>query len=222
MLRNRIYLGEIQHKGTSYPGQHDAIIDQELWNAAHAFVERRKHGPREGITQHPALLAGLLHAPDGQLMIHSYTRKKNGRLYRYYVPYLHKRRSAGATLAPGSVDIGSLPAAEIETAVLEQIHKALRAPELMVATWRSCQKHPKGANLDEAQVVVAMQRIGAVWDQLFPKEQQRITRLMIERVQLHERGLDILWREDGWIGLGADIASHPLVEESASTDEVYA
>ena len=222
MLRNRIYLGEIQHKGTSYPGQHDAIIDQQLWNAAHAFVERRKHGPREGITQHPALLAGLLHAPDGQLMIHSYTRKKNGRLYRYYVPYLHKRRSAGATLAPGTVDIGSLPAAEIETAVLEQIHKALRAPELMVATWRSCQKHPKGANLDEAQVVVAMQRIGAVWDQLFPKEQQRITRLMIERIQLHERGLDILWREDGWIGLGADIANHPLVEESALTDEACA
>ena len=222
MLRNRIYLGEIQHKGTSYPGQHDAIIDQELWNAAHAFVERRKHGPREGITQHPALLAGLLHAPDGQLMIHSYTRKKNGRLYRYYVPYLHKRRSAGATLAPGAADIGSLPAAEIETAVLEQIHKALRAPELMVATWRSCQKHPKGANLDEAQVVVAMQRIGAVWDQLFPKEQQRITRLMIERVQLHEGGLDILWREDGWIGLGADIANHPLVEESALTEEACA
>ncbi len=222
MLRNRIYLGEIQHKGTSYPGQHDAIIDQELWNAAHAFVERRKHGPRECITQHPALLAGLLHAPDGQMMIHSYTRKKNGRLYRYYVPYLHKRRSAGANLVPGTVDIGSLPAAEIETAVLEQIHKALRAPELMVATWRACQKHPKGANLDEAQVVVAMQRIGAVWDQLFPKEQQRITRLMVERIQLHERGLDILWREDGWIGLGADIANHPLVDESALTEKAYA
>jgi hypothetical protein len=45
---------------------------------------------------------------------------------------------------------------------------------------------------------------------------------MIERVQLHERGLDILWREDGWIGLGADIASHPLVEESAPTEGAYA
>jgi DNA modification methylase len=69
----------------------------------------------------------------------------------------------------------------------------------MLATWRSCQKHPQGARLEEAQVVVAMQRIGAVWDQLFPKEQQRITQLLIERVQLHDRGLDILWREDGWL-----------------------
>jgi hypothetical protein len=93
----------------------------------------------------------------------------------------------------------------------------------MLATWRSCQKQPKGAQLEEAQVVVAMQRIGAVWDQLFPKEQQRITQLLIERVQLHERGLDILWREDGWHGLGEDVSGHPLVEETNSpAEEVYA
>ena len=219
MLRNRIYLGEIQHKDTSFPGQHEAIIDQDTWDLVHAFVDRRKQGPREGITQHPALLAGLLHAPDGQLMIHSFTRKKNGRLYRYYVPYLHKRRNAGATLAPGATDVGPLPAAEIETAVLEQIHQALRAPEMMLATWRSCQGHPRGVQLQEAQVVLAMQRIGAVWDQLFPKEQQRITQLLIERVQLHERGLDILWREDGWLGLGEDVGRHPLVEETRGAAE---
>lgn len=223
LLRNRIYLGEVQHRDKSFPGQHEAIIDQDTWDLVHAFIERRKQGPRKSITQHSALLTGLLYAPDGQLMIHSFTRKKSGRLYRYYVPYLHKRRNAGATLAPGLIEMGPLPAAEIETAVLEQIHKALCAPELMLATWRSCQKHPKGVKLEEAQVVVAMQRIGAVWDQLFPKEQQRITQLLIERVHLHERGLDILWREDGWLGFSDDIHNHPLVEETkGAAEEVYA
>jgi len=92
-----------------------------------------------------------------------------------------------------------------------------------VATWRSCQRHAAGADLDEAHVVIAMQRIGAVWEQLFPIEQQRITQLLIERIQLHGQGLDILWREDGWLGLGADIASHPLVEEmKESTEEAFA
>lgn len=85
---------------------------------------------------------------------------------------------------------------------------------MLIAVWRSCQQHPAGATLDEAQVVVAMQRIGDVWSQLFPAEQQRITRLLIERVQLHGHGLDIVWREDGWIGFGADISTHPLIEES--------
>jgi DNA invertase Pin-like site-specific DNA recombinase len=223
MLRNRIYLGEMVHKGQSFPGQHEAIIPQELWNAAHAFIERRKQGPREHRTEHPALLAGLLFAPDGQRMIHHFTKKKNGRLYRYYVPYLHKRRNAGATLKPGTEDIGALPAAEIEAAVLEQIHQALRSPEMLVATWRACQRHPAGADLDEAHVLIAMQRIGAVWEQLFPLEQQRITQLLIERIQVHGQGLDILWREDGWIGLGADIAQHPLVEEmKESPEDAYA
>jgi hypothetical protein len=48
---------------------------------------------------------------------------------------------------------------------------------------------------------------------LFPAEQQRILRLLIERIQLHGDGLDIHWREDGWIGLGPDVCTHPLVEE---------
>lgn len=213
LLRNRIYLGEIRNRGVWYPGQHEAIVLQELWEAAHAFIERRKQVPREHRAKHPALLAGLLFAPDGQRMLHTFVKKKSGRMYRYYVPYLHKRRNAGATLAPDAPDVGHLPAAEIENAVLAQIHKALAAPEVLIGTWWACQRHPAGAALDEAQVVVALRRIGAVWAQLFPAEQQRITRLLIERVQLHAHGLDILWREDDWLGLGAEVAGHPLVEE---------
>jgi len=219
MLRNRIYLGEIRNRGTWFTAQHEAIVPQALWDAAHAFVERRKQAPREHRAKHPALLAGLLFAPDGQRMLHTFVKKKNGRSYRYYVPYLHKRRNAGATLSPGVPDVGHLPAAEIENAVLAQIHEALSAPEVLIGTWRACQRHPAGAALDEAQVVVAMQRIGAVWEQLFPAEQQRLTRLLIERVQMHEQGIDIHWRDDGWIGLGPDIAEHPLVEEAGDMQE---
>jgi len=219
MLRNRIYLGEIRNKGVWYAAQHEAIVPQELWEAAHAFIERRKQSPREHRAKHPALLAGLLYAPDGQRMLHTFVKKKNGRMYRYYVPYLHKRRNAGATLSSDAVDVGHLPAAEIENAVLTQIHQALAAPEVLIGTWRACQRHRAGAALDEAQVVVAMHRIGAVWEQLFPSEQQRLTRLLIERVQMHEHGIDILWREDGWIGLGPDIAAHPLVEEARAEPE---
>ncbi|MFN3297542.1 recombinase family protein [Caldimonas sp.] len=213
LLRNRIYLGEISLKGRWFEGQHTAIVPLTLWNAAHAYVERRKQAPRERKAKHASLLAGLLFAPDGQKMLHSYTRKKNGRHYRYYVPYLYKRNAAGTVTGPGRADIGHLPAAEIEGAVLSQVHAALAAPEVLIGTWRACQRHPEGAHLDEAQVVVGMRRIGDVWEQLFPIEQQRILRLLIERVQLHDQGLDILWREDGWLGLGPDIGTHPLIEE---------
>ena len=78
------------------------------------------------------------------------------------------------------------------------------------------------SRVERIRPLIPMQRIGKVWDQLFPKEQQRITQLLIERVQLHDRGLDILWREDGWLGLGEDIGSHPLVNEARSpAEEIY-
>src|SRR5260370_874016 len=33
LLKNRIYRGEVVHRGTAYPGEHKAIVDEELWNA---------------------------------------------------------------------------------------------------------------------------------------------------------------------------------------------
>jgi hypothetical protein len=33
---NRIYRGEVVHKGLSYPGEHIAIVDEDLWNAVQA------------------------------------------------------------------------------------------------------------------------------------------------------------------------------------------
>jgi hypothetical protein len=37
-------------------------------------------------------------------------------------------------------------------------------------------------SLDEAQVTVAMTQLDSVWEKLFPAEQQRIVRLLIEEV----------------------------------------
>jgi site-specific DNA recombinase len=213
LLRNRIYLGEISNRGQIYPGQHQAIVTREAWDAAHAFIERRKQGPREVLAKRPALLAGLLYAPDGQRMIHSHVRKKTGRCYRYYSPQMHKKHAAGMQRLPDVPNLGHLPAAELENAVLAQVHAALAAPEVLIGVWRACLRHSQGVDLDEAQVVVGMRRIGDVWAQLFPAEQQRILRLLIERVQLHGDGLDIHWREDGWMGLGPDVCSHALVDE---------
>lgn len=68
-----------------------------------------------------------------------------------------------------------------------------------------------------------MSQIGQVWDQLFPVEQQRIARLLIDRVQLQPQGLDIVWREDGWQGLregfDATITQHPLIKETPLVHE---
>ena len=45
LLANRVYLGKAVHKGIAYEGEHKAIINQELWDKAHAAM---KDNPREG------------------------------------------------------------------------------------------------------------------------------------------------------------------------------
>jgi hypothetical protein len=62
-------------------------------------------------------------------------------------------------------------------------------------------------------VLVAMRQMSTVWEQLFPIEQHRILRLLIERVQLHDDGLEIIWQQDGWREFGRKLGSHALIEE---------
>jgi hypothetical protein len=53
------------------------------------------------------------------------TKKSNGRRYRYYIPMRDTKEQAGASVLP------RLPAAELESAVLEQLRGILRAPALL-------------------------------------------------------------------------------------------
>ena len=126
LLNNQIYIGKAVHKGTAYPGQHEAIISLDLWNKLHSII---KESPRARANhtraQTPALLKGLIFGADGRAMTPAHTKKKD-RLYRYYV---------AARLLKGENPAGvvrRVPAAEIEAAVVDQIRGLLRAPEVKI------------------------------------------------------------------------------------------
>ena len=87
LLRNRIYLGELSHKGNWYPGVHQAIIDPGLWGRVHEVLAKDGHTRSVETkirSRTDALLRGLLYAPSGERMYPTYSRK-NGRKYHYYV-----------------------------------------------------------------------------------------------------------------------------------------
>ena len=50
MLRNRMYLGEINHRDKSYPGEHQPIIDEKLFEAVRTKLThpRRHQRPAAG------------------------------------------------------------------------------------------------------------------------------------------------------------------------------
>ena len=127
MLQNRVYLGEITHKGTPYPGQHPAILDQALWDRVQLQLkdniqgERRR--PRATST---SLLMGLLDDEAGNLFTPAHATKK-GQRYRYYVS-----RSLIKGRAKDSTGPMRLPGEEIEELVLSQLAALLQsAPRIL-------------------------------------------------------------------------------------------
>ena len=197
LLNNRVYVGDAVHKGTAYPGEHEPIIGRALWDKVHGILRespRVRAGRARAAT--PALLKGLLFGPTGCAMSPTHTRRGD-RLYRYYVSQSILKRGAGAC------PVGRVPAAEIETAVIDQLRGLLRAPEIVVGTWRSAR--PEIDGLTEAEVRDALEGLDPLWDELFPAEQARIVRLLVERVDVGVDGIDIRLRTAGLARVVADL-----------------
>jgi site-specific DNA recombinase len=160
ILSNRVYLGEIRHRAQWYPGEHPPIVEQTLWEAAQAILAKsprvRANDTRARV---PFLLKGLVEGSDGHALTPWFTRKKNGRLYRYYLPVRENKEHAGASGLP------RLPAGELEAAVIEQLRRVLRAPAMITGvTERAVRLDP---SLDEAQVTVAMTQLEEIWNRKY-------------------------------------------------------
>ena len=181
LLHNRMYLGEINHKGQNYPGEHQAIVTQAQWDTVHALIETNAP-QRKRVARGEAepLLSGLLFTADGEKLVPSYTNKK-GKRYCYYTPALHLRIGAWASKH------GSLPAEPIEALVTEQLVLALQAPhitQMVVDRMRVIRP-----DIDEPQVVLPMRNLAAMWPTVDPAEQRRLAQLLIVRVVLGDDGL---------------------------------
>jgi hypothetical protein len=96
-----------------------------------------------------------------------------------------------------------ISAAEIETAVIDQVRALLRQPELVVGTWRAARQDH--AELTEVETRDALERLDPLWDELFPAEQARIIRLLVERIEVSPSGADIRLRLDGLASLVRDL-----------------
>jgi DNA invertase Pin-like site-specific DNA recombinase len=197
LFRSRVYRGEAVHKGTSYPGEHRAIISNTLWDKVHAILsEGARQRAASTRAQTPALLKGLIFGPTGCAMTPTHTRK-GGRLYRYYIATAVLKHDAP------QCTVRRVPAGEIEGAVIDQVRGLLRSPEMIVRTWRAGKRLVAG--LQESEVSAALQRLDPLWDELFPAEQARIIQLLVERVDVGPDGIDIRLRTEGLANLTSDL-----------------
>lgn len=212
LLHNRMYLGEIVHKGRYYPGQHSPILTRAQWQAAHDVLAQTAEERRAAVATDGRglpLLRGLLFTTSGERLIPTHTVRK-GRCYRYYTPAKDRHYGAGAS------NFGSLPAEPIEALLVKQICEVLRAPESVQAVWDRVRA--SAIDLDQARVVVLMRQLAAVWPSLFPAEQRRLAQLLIERVLIGDDGLEILWRDSGWVELIDELRPGSIGAELAEVE----
>ncbi len=129
LLTNVLYVGKVRYEGTLYEGEHDAIVDADVWQRVQETLRRNGLAGGSGVrNKYGALLMGLLFcAPCESGMAHTHTRKGRRR-YRYYV--CRNAQQRGWSSCPSK----ALNAQEIENAVVEHIRGIGRNEEVVAAT----------------------------------------------------------------------------------------
>ena len=123
VLTNATYIGMIEYEGQLHPGIQEAIIKRDVFDRVQEILQQNSRMKKDlNRCKHNALLQGLLRCAACNCgMSHSYT-KKGSTLYRYYV--CHRAQKQGWASCPSP----SLPAAEIEDFVIDQIRRVGQDP----------------------------------------------------------------------------------------------
>lgn len=134
IISNITYLGKTRHKELIYPGEHEALVPQPLWDSAHALIQhdgRIGHRISEKV---PSLLKGIIRCGHCEHAMYPTYTKRKGKTYRYYLCV--KASKSGYDSCP----VKSVAAGEIEQAVIRQLRAIFRSPEMIAQTYIAAKK----------------------------------------------------------------------------------
>src|SRR6516162_1916311 len=122
MLKNRLYIGEVVYRGETHRGEHEPILDRDLFEAVQAKRAANEMARNLRLKGSPAILTGRIFDDRGNRMSPTHTNKLGVR-YRYYVSHalMQKRKTEAGRVA-------RVPASEIEALVLDGVRKQLELP----------------------------------------------------------------------------------------------
>lgn len=123
LLRNRLYLGEINHRAETHPGLHLAIVDRGIFDAVQVKLDSQTRRPKrsDGGKVH-APFTGRIFDGDGQPMSPTFCYGRGGKLYRYYV---------SALLQQGHIRCPDDPSLRRISATVIEAHLAARLSALI-------------------------------------------------------------------------------------------
>jgi site-specific DNA recombinase len=137
LLSNPVYIGEIGHKGTRYPGQHEAILDRETWDSVQNQLRDRAPEQRGRATGPRSPLIGKMFDEAGHRLTPSHATKA-GRRYRYYVS--RPLVTETAKQQPGAWRI---PASQLEQLIATEAATMLAEPGTIAAVLETAGLEPE-------------------------------------------------------------------------------
>lgn len=196
-----LYRGESAHKGTVYPGEHEAIVDEALWDRVQAvLVENRVERTVRSDVASPSLLAGLVHDEDGIPLTPTHANK-SGRRYRNYVGHdLIARKTSGSDAAGGgsSHRRGSarrIPANDLEGIVEDRIVALLRDAAAVGDIAAS-----RARDIDERRDLAARAAVHAdAWTKLLASAKIALLRQLTRGITVTAETIDITVSADALV-----------------------
>ena len=181
ILQNRLYRGEVEHKGNVYPGQHEAMVEAELWTIVQEKLAASRRNRKLAVgAEAPSLLSGLIFDSDGNRMTPTHANKR-GRRYRYYISSSLLDRTK---IGPNSMRV---PASEIDGLVLDRL-RGLIASRRDIADVLA----PLALKARDLEAVLARaNELSRRWLTTPPQELRDLTRTIVTRVALSVDRIDV-------------------------------
>jgi len=182
MLQNRIYRGEIVHRDNTYPGEHEAIVDEDLWNAVQK-TRKKNRIEREAAThaRSPSLLTGLIYDAAGERMTPTHASRK-GKRYRYYVSQsLTTERRANRPTG------WRVPARDLEELVCRRVQNFLANESNLFSALETVAPEIK----ERMRYIAEAGQLAEQWSTLQQARKRVLVRRLVSRVDLNARSVAV-------------------------------
>ena len=188
LLKNPLYIGKVTHQGKLYEGQHAAILEKPLWDAAQNLLNKnRQNNQSRNSVKDPSLFAGLIYDDNQNSMSPAHTRKGNRR-YRYYV--------SQAVLQYREADAGSvlrISAKTIEDPTIKRLMQCLQTPKELLEVF----SHIKLCANKQTTIIKNATTFVKNWDDLLPSKKIDGLKIIIRNIQVGCEGINIILSRAG-------------------------
>lgn len=173
ILRNKVYIGKIEHKENVYEGLHDGIVEETIFEKVQKILDFNTAQVNNAVkSKHSSLLAGKLFDSNGNYMSPSHSNNRHNKTYRYYISQAiiqNRQHEAGS--------LSKIPSKEIEEFVKTQI-------STFVKDKNKIQKYLEAFPIRKQNKILSTIE-NAEFDNLF-------VRTIIDKVTLYKDKIDIL------------------------------